>query len=326
MKNCIKISAVYVGTFIGAGFATGQEIMQYFVRFGLCGIFGAFFCSVLFSLFCCISMLNLNTLGRGEFLNLTGKNKLSQILCDAFMLIMFATMSTAFGECAKDVLFLDKTVSGIIFSLLCVILLIHKSDSVVKVNTVLTPVILFGILLLWAYSVFGTKSVSSFSILKPAEFSVIYISYNIITLFSVTAGLDDLITDKKTVIYSSVLCGLFLFVLIFLMWFMLYFGSEIRTPEIPILSVLPKGREILYFPVMACAMFTTAVSNGYCVIYKSEKGILRRITVMLLFCVMFLRLKLSFVVEYIYGFFGVAGMFYMAYNFYIFVKIYENKR
>lgn len=36
-----QVAAAYVGTMIGAGFASGQELMQFFVRFGIKGIWGA---------------------------------------------------------------------------------------------------------------------------------------------------------------------------------------------------------------------------------------------------------------------------------------------
>ena len=35
-----SIAAVYIGAVMGAGFATGQELMQYFVRFGWAGLLG----------------------------------------------------------------------------------------------------------------------------------------------------------------------------------------------------------------------------------------------------------------------------------------------
>jgi uncharacterized membrane protein YkvI len=39
-KINLQVAAAYVGTAIGAGFASGQEIMQFFVRFGHKGIWG----------------------------------------------------------------------------------------------------------------------------------------------------------------------------------------------------------------------------------------------------------------------------------------------
>ncbi|CAB0499685.1 hypothetical protein I4J32_04150 [Corynebacterium diphtheriae bv. mitis] len=41
LKKTITIAMAFVGIVIGAGFATGQEVLQYFVSFGMMGIFGA---------------------------------------------------------------------------------------------------------------------------------------------------------------------------------------------------------------------------------------------------------------------------------------------
>ena len=37
-----QIAAVYVGTVVGAGFATGREIVEFFSRFGIFGLIGIF--------------------------------------------------------------------------------------------------------------------------------------------------------------------------------------------------------------------------------------------------------------------------------------------
>lgn len=47
MKRIRSIMA-FIGIFVGAGFASGQEIMQYFTSFGLWGIAGAFVATLLF--------------------------------------------------------------------------------------------------------------------------------------------------------------------------------------------------------------------------------------------------------------------------------------
>ena len=56
MKNKNQISAfemavVYVGTIIGAGFASGQEIFQFFVRFKMKGFWGLVITELLFIIF-----------------------------------------------------------------------------------------------------------------------------------------------------------------------------------------------------------------------------------------------------------------------------------
>ena len=50
MKNIINISMVIIGSIIGAGFASGQEINSFFYKYGLIGILGIIISIILISL------------------------------------------------------------------------------------------------------------------------------------------------------------------------------------------------------------------------------------------------------------------------------------
>ena len=47
MKDIIKVSLVIIGTMIGAGFASGQEIGLFFNRYGIVGLIGIIVSSIL---------------------------------------------------------------------------------------------------------------------------------------------------------------------------------------------------------------------------------------------------------------------------------------
>lgn len=49
-KNWIKIASIYIGTVIGAGFASGKEIIEFFGVYGIKGIVGIIISGVLFSI------------------------------------------------------------------------------------------------------------------------------------------------------------------------------------------------------------------------------------------------------------------------------------
>ena len=49
VKTVISFAGAYVATVIGSGFATGQEIMQFFSFYGFAGIIGGIISMVLFS-------------------------------------------------------------------------------------------------------------------------------------------------------------------------------------------------------------------------------------------------------------------------------------
>ena len=49
MKNALSAAMVLIGTFIGAGFASGQEVIQYFGIFGNYGVVGILISCLLLS-------------------------------------------------------------------------------------------------------------------------------------------------------------------------------------------------------------------------------------------------------------------------------------
>lgn len=48
VSNVFKLSGAYIAYLIGSGFATGQEVMQFFASFGIYGIFAAIVSALLF--------------------------------------------------------------------------------------------------------------------------------------------------------------------------------------------------------------------------------------------------------------------------------------
>lgn len=49
MKRVLLIASAFIGVIVGAGFASGQEVLQYFTSFGMMGTFGAMITTALFT-------------------------------------------------------------------------------------------------------------------------------------------------------------------------------------------------------------------------------------------------------------------------------------
>ena len=50
MKKTVSIAMAFVGLTVGAGFATGQEVIQYFMSFGLTGLWGVLIAGVVMTI------------------------------------------------------------------------------------------------------------------------------------------------------------------------------------------------------------------------------------------------------------------------------------
>ena len=62
VSDTLKIAGAICGYFIGGGFASGQELLQFFASYGLWGI-GAVLVSLVIMIFCVVDFL---TLGKRE--------------------------------------------------------------------------------------------------------------------------------------------------------------------------------------------------------------------------------------------------------------------
>ena len=49
-RNIIGIALAFIGLLVGAGFATGQEVVQYFTAFGINGVWGMIIAGVIMTL------------------------------------------------------------------------------------------------------------------------------------------------------------------------------------------------------------------------------------------------------------------------------------
>lgn len=49
MKKSLQMGSAFIGIIVGAGFASGQEILQYFTSFGYMGIVAALISNVFFA-------------------------------------------------------------------------------------------------------------------------------------------------------------------------------------------------------------------------------------------------------------------------------------
>ena len=321
MKNSFKISAVFVGSFVGAGFASGQEILQYFVKYGYKGIFGAVISAVLFFIFCFCSLSNVFYFGAEEYLiNMNRIYGIKQISV-LFMILLYFAMITAAGETIGMVTGLPDIVGAVLMAVFCSFVLLFGGDGIVRLNLIITPLIILGIF----FSSFFAADYTVALLSNHLSSSVIYISYNVITLVSVSAGLEKLIINKKTVFLSSLISSVVVLVLILCMFFAIS-GTAFFDAKIPILCVFTGNFVYVYTVILIFAMITTAVANGYGIISLFSRKKKMILLFLCIFGIVFSVIPFSFTVKYLYSFFGYFGIIIIVYNLWIFGKDEKNDK
>ncbi len=273
-SKVIKIASVYTAIILGAGFASGQELLHFFVKYDVKGIWGLFVSGLIFAFvgYALLYICKAKKISRhSELLHLLFGNRMSKFIeyvVAFFLFILFATMLAASGAALKQAFNLDFSAGVIIVGFLCFLSFLYGIDGIVKINTVLAPLMVMGGICVGLYSYFQ-QSTPAFAQLRMNWFTsaVVYASYNIVTAVTVLCDMGNMITTKRVAFFSGILGGLamtFLALCIFLPLFLNY--TAIAKVDIPLLKIL-EGQDrffyYLYLLILLCAIFTTAVANGY---------------------------------------------------------------
>ena len=282
IKNIFKITFVIIGTIIGAGFASGQEIYSFFNIYGFNGMIGIYISIsiigyIIYKSFKIIIEKNINSYH--EFISeiIPSKFKTNKILCHSinniiniFLLISFNIMVAGFATYFCQELNIPKIYGAIIISILSYITFINSIDGVIKINTYLIPII---ILLICFLGVSKIKVTSFVFISKKSNSiywiisSILYASYNSIPLIPMLINFREKINKIKevrlivgTVIFFITVLSLIIFLLLNT------FIEEIKNVEIPIVYIANMINLIckyIYGAGILIAIFTTAIGSGY---------------------------------------------------------------
>ena len=153
--DILKVVFVIIGTLIGAGFASGQEVNTFFFSFGIKGLIGIILSSfiigiVIYKTFKIIYKNNINNYK--EFLNCLLKNEkinnITNSIINIFILVSFYVMIAGFGAYLQQELNLNSIIGSSILAILCLILFKTNVNGLVKVNEVLIPILIIIVILI----------------------------------------------------------------------------------------------------------------------------------------------------------------------------------
>ncbi|WP_069650971.1 hypothetical protein [Caloranaerobacter ferrireducens] len=325
----INLSFIYIGTVIGAGFASGQEIIKFFGVFGIKGLLGIIVSGILFCIIGIIILVSVykNDLnGYQDFLISIFGNKLSatfEFIILFFLFGGYCVMLAGSGAIFFEQFHLPYSIGIFIMGIATLITFLFSIKGISVVNEIIVPLLLVGIITLSMLVI--SKEGLVFSNYKGAEISttgnwltssIIYVSYNCIPVLVVMSTLSSIIPNKTEAIKGGLFGGLGLGVLaIFILVPLLILYTDVFGLEIPMLKTaeyLGKNGETIYSLILWCAMFTTAIANGFGCIRRVSK--ITRIDERL-FSILFVFLTIpmakvgfSRLISILYPLYGVVGI------------------
>lgn len=330
LKNIVKVACIYATTIIGAGFASGQEILQFFSIYRTGGFYGIVLAGLLFSVIGCIVLERVycDRIRNYEEFIFPAFGWFAGWVIEAavtvFMLCLFCIMIAGAGSVISDRLGIPFNYSVLIMGLISMALIFTNIKGIVTLSTFVTPVMIAGIMLAGLYIVFFNDSetfrISAFlSHITGNWFvsSLLYVSYNSILAIVMMCSLLPYLKTRRTAAMGGILGGVLLSLTALVINAALFiFYPSVVEKELPVLAILKSFNASagnFYAVILWLAMLTSAVTSGYCFADRAGNALKlnkKLLTLILCACAAPLStLGFSRLIAAIYPIFGYLGLF-----------------
>lgn len=277
-----KVAATYIGTIVGAGFATGQEVLQFFTRFGIMGFAGIIIITLLFSIFGFIIMdigRNLHARSHSEIITFAGGKIIGTIVDAIIIFFLFGALTAMIagtGALFSQQFNISSLVGNIVMATITAITVLTGINGVINSISVIVPFLLVTVIGTSIYSILTTTpdvhAVATFGgdtglITHWLLAAVLYVSYNIIIAIAVLGPLGVKAESRKTMIKGSILGAIGLGIGSLMIYLALSGNiSEVVILEVPMIHVAGQISSIvviIYAIILIGAIYTTAVGALY---------------------------------------------------------------
>nr|WP_106782317.1 hypothetical protein [Lysinibacillus timonensis] len=331
MKKSLQIGLAFVGLVIGGGFASGQEMMQFFTSFGIYSVFGTIVATIGFSfLGMKIAQLGykLKTNSHKEVVYyLSGRTlgSIFDILITFFLFCVTVAMFAGTASAFRQVLGFDPVIGSVFMVALTVVTLMLNVKSIINVIAIATPYLLILMLIISAFSILTSDlSLAEQTTLAEQQRSaapnwimgaLLYVSYNIASGVAMMTVIGSTAPSRKVAGWGGILGGLILGALILLVNTAMFAKMDvIAGKDMPIVEIAFNIHPLLGV-MMAIALlgmiYSTAVGMMYSFIIRfvSPKDRIYRPTVVFFGIIGFLASFVGFVtlVGKVYSLMGYLG-------------------
>ncbi|WP_170006784.1 YkvI family membrane protein [Bacillus fonticola] len=275
----LQLAFVYVGTVVGAGFATGKEIVEFFTRFGFYGLLGIVLSGYLFMVFGTKLMeLAIETKSKSyQELNqvLFGKLFGSGINI-VMMMILFgvnAVMLSGAGAVFEEQLGYPKMLGVFITIFLAILILLIGSKGLFLVNTFVVPMmVIFSFVML--YLAIQLPQFTEMALFVPVAedgwkafltpFS--YAAFNLSLAQAVLVPVAYEIDDRDVIRWGGRIGGLLLGLILMSSHLTLSLLENVTLYEIPMavmMKQLASGLYWIFILIIYGEIFTSVIGNTF---------------------------------------------------------------
>jgi len=328
----LQVAFTYMGTVVGAGFATGQEILQFFTRFGSLAALSIVLTTLLIGWLGTKILLMSREIGAASYEDLNRYlfgDRAGRWISLLSMLNLFsvsAVMLAGAGSVFHEQLGLSYNI-GLALTMIATLLLLSRGiSSIMAVNSLVVPVMLvYTVIVVIVTSTQPTAgswlSLSSAeSPLKMIAYAFLYVAGNLALAQAVLVPIGSRIQDRVVLHVGGWLGGLGI-------GFMLlagHFALSAHMPgilrfEIPMghtVAILGSTIQMLVLFVIFAEIFTTLLSDVYGLTLQIRQHTgwnpLLTIALILIACYFISQIGFSRLLSVLYPLFGLISLLWLA--------------
>lgn len=329
--SAIQVGSVYIGTVVGAGFASGQEILQFFGYFGLWGIAGLALAAFLFFVLGAKVMLTAYRTGSGSYtqvIDTVGGRLLGppiNFVLTFFLFGILVAMVAGTGAVFEQEFGLPLSAGLAVMAGLAGITVISGLGRVIDAISVVVPFLIAAVLGVGLYRLCSSPVNLSWS--SPASATLpgwhlsglVYVSYNLTLAVPLLAPLTTLTAPrvlKKGAFLGALGLGASALVILLAI---LAGAPGVTGYEIPMLVVaggISPAARLIYTLVLVAEVYTTAIGSLYGFVTRlvpANSPRFKPLTVLVAAGAFFAgHLGFSKVVATVYPAMGIAGLIFLA--------------
>ncbi|MGN1402338.1 MAG: hypothetical protein ACI4XL_12650 [Bacillus sp. (in: firmicutes)] len=232
MKNTLNLAGAFVGVIVGAGFGSGQEILQFFSNFGVYSLPAIVIATIIFI------FIGMQIAQLGSHIHATSHKQIINMICGRYLgtavdvLLSFFLFGVAVimiagaGSLLEQQFNIPAFYGALVMVVLAVLTLLLKTNKIISIISSFTPILLVFMVIVAAYSV--TTNGIDFSEMRMYAnadetaashwivSALLYVSFNIGVGFSMLSVIGGSTADKKQAARGGILGGFLLGLLLVL--------------------------------------------------------------------------------------------------------------
>ena len=342
LGKIFQIAAVFIGTIVGAGLASGKEITQFFTSYGYKSFIGILICGIVYifigHLVADIS-IKYNLKSYNELISTVSPGFLgtvTDIITGFFLLSGSAIILAGSGALIHQYFGVSRWIGIALMILLSLLTLLKDTDGLIGINSFIVPSLITVIITIFALYLFFYREGITINNLKSIPYekthwltsSLLYAGFNLLSCTGVLVPLSyesrDKYSIKKGVFWGAIILTI---LSLFINTMLMLNKPYIYQYEIPLLYItnrFGKPIQIVLLIIIWFEMFSTEVSNIYSIGKTLEQkfkiSFRTGIFFIILIAIPISQIGFSNLITVLYPAFGIISIIFIIQLIYFYIK------